>query len=64
MGANGDIENEVFIGPNACLSDHIKMEKNSVLGIGGTLLQDAESGGVYVGCPANLKRKNTGIIFK
>lgn len=58
VGAETSIGERVFIGPNAAVKDNMKLENDSVLGIGAVLVKSAEECGVYVGNPARFLRKN------
>lgn len=55
---NGDAEvsDECFIGSGAILVQGVMIPKKSVVGAGAVVIQHLKTPGVYVGCPAVLKK--------
>ena len=47
-----DIGTSCFLGVNACISDHVRIADDTVLGAGAVVVKDTEPGKIYVGNPA------------
>jgi len=54
------IGKDAWFAPNCSVLNGVSIDDNAIIGIGAVVIKDCDAGGVYVGSPARLLRRNKG----